>query len=994
MKPLFLHCSSFADAFDDCVMRVKNRKIDLDKKTVVIVPDKYTLYAEKRLFSGGGAFDAEVVTFSRLLSKTGFRPKNTLSRFGSVMLLKKIIAGGEELKCFKKSARFTGFAGKMYDTIAQLNASGVSLAGGVDCGDGALKVKTEDIALLQQRYAAAIKGRYFDSSELLKALPLALEKSGYLTGATVYLLNFDRFTFCQNAIIEEMGRLCDMVFVYETSEPTANFLKVKDMEIYPSPDYASALKAAARRIRTEITESGGRFSDFCVVTANPDLAAAERIFTEYGIRIAVDDKYPLSLHPTARFLLAALDAATGRLSRDKVIRLSKIAVSGIATDEAAHFENYCNRLRVDYKGFCEPFGDERAELTRQKAMSIIDSLSAALRPQMNAEDFVFAIENLLSMASPVENTCEKYDLVGFGKSLDEIIKLMKTVMGGGVYSTELLAATLKEGIDSRSLAYLPTYSDCLAVGPPSLFRGQRFKKVFVLGFDEGVLPIVSSDCGIITDGEIDRLQSVGKKVEPKIAEVNDRAERELLHLLASGESLFLSYTSGAACSPLLTRIERENQKGGRIRKTGLAYEKNVLDYGDEKEKENVFLNYACSFGGAKEVFTDAMTRHTADGELLAALSLSLGEKANELLSLKREDFVLQKKRKIFFRKKTAYISQIQTFFCCPFSHFLKYGLGLKEREDGSASPKDVGTVLHKVAELFTAASDFLDPETSAVKLFDGLAGAMPEYDAMKEGEKVRLREECKKLCRTIAKQFALSDYGRLGEELRFGFSGAPLGGETVKLPSGEVTFVGVIDRADVKDGKVRIIDYKSGGIDKKLSDYMFYYGINLQLQFYGHVMKKSGYDVAGMFYFPIGSDWTDSAEYCRMRGIFDSDLNRVLEMDRSLNEGKSSELFNARTYINKKGELVFAKPNALALPSGRIACVCEYAEKVFLSGVEDISNCLITPMPYRDGRNTACDYCPFSSVCVRDGEISYRELCHSVRGGFAFLDTDETEDVE
>ena len=38
--------------------------------------------------------------------------------------------------------------------------------------------------------------------------------------------------------------------------------------------------------------------------------------------------------------------------------------------------------------------------------------------------------------------------------------------------------------------------------------------------------------------------------------------------------------------------------------------------------------------------------------------------------------------------------------------------------------------------------------------------------------------------------------------------------------------------------------------------------------------------------------------------------------------------------------------------------------RVFESGVEDIVDGLIRPMPYGDSRSGACDYCPYKRVCV------------------------------
>ena len=108
-------------------------------------------------------------------------------------------------------------------------------------------------------------------------------------------------------------------------------------------------------------ETGARFSDFCIVAANADFATVDRVMGDFGLRFELDAKYPLSLHPSARFLFAALDASNGRLSREKLIALARCALGGISEKQCADFENYCNRRRIEYKGFLSPFVGEKKE---------------------------------------------------------------------------------------------------------------------------------------------------------------------------------------------------------------------------------------------------------------------------------------------------------------------------------------------------------------------------------------------------------------------------------------------------------------------------------------------------------------------------------------------------------------------------------------------------------------------------------------------------------
>ncbi len=971
MEAEIIGAESFISAFDRCVESVNKRKKDIGKRTVVIVPDKYTLYAEQRLFLGGGAFDVEVVTFSRLLSKCGVYPRGYVSRFGAVMLLRKLIGDGEDLKCFHKSARFIGFAEKIYDTIAQLNASGVTpeILSETDPFDAALKAKTDDLKLLQQKYIDAVKDKYTDSSELLKMLPNAIVGSDYLDSATVYVLNFDRLTAGHRAAISAMCLKAKKVYVYETAQKSGVKLKPnKKITVYSAPDFETELKAAAARICAGVYESGGEYSDYCIAVASSDYNTVARVMNEYNIPFSFDRKYPLKNHPTARFVLGALDAADGRLARAKLIALSKNALTSVTAEESAAFENYCNCRRVDYKGFLERFDDEPAETARKKLLAIVLPLSERLHSFMTASEFIEAVKSVAEKAGDVQalpTSDEAVDLTAVGEKLDEIINLIDEIMGRGTFRLQLLTDTLKEGISSREVSLLPAYANSVEIGPPSLFRGRKFKRVFVLGFNEGSLPIITQDCGIVTDSEIDRLAKAGALIEPKTEEVNERARSELLHLIDGCGDCFLSYTAadgGNGQSALLTLIFRENKDRCDVAFSSSEQERDALYYDDNPQLTE---RLACCVGAAKELYAYGLNRPVRP-PYMSRLSKVLKEEADGLLKQNDDDFVLAKPYDIFFRKGTAYISQLQTYFLCPYRHFLEYGLGLKEREDGTVSPKDVGIILHKVAEVFAAEGRFDNARERAAEIFDRLLKTdMKDFSDLPVKKLERLKNESRRLCDTIAAQLTESDYETVGQEAVFSSrGGAMFHAPEITLKNGKkVAVVGVMDRVDACDGKVRVIDYKTGYIGGALKAEKLYYGTKFQLQFYCAVLRDNGYDIGGMFYFPVGGDWADGGDYCRMTGIYDSDIDEILKMDKALKDGGASELFNVTLKVNKNDELVLSR-NGSALAKEQLSAMCDYAEKIFESGIDDIDDGYIMPLPHSENGRPACEFCPYKAVCL------------------------------
>jgi ATP-dependent helicase/DNAse subunit B len=131
---------NFHASFAALKERLARRTVSLDERHYAIVPDKCSIFAERLLFEGGGAFDAEVLSFDRFYLRFHDESVSFLPRAGAVMLLKKVIGEvKKDLRVFKTSVDFAGFGEKMYDTVCALSAAGVE-------PDDLLRVQTDSAA--------------------------------------------------------------------------------------------------------------------------------------------------------------------------------------------------------------------------------------------------------------------------------------------------------------------------------------------------------------------------------------------------------------------------------------------------------------------------------------------------------------------------------------------------------------------------------------------------------------------------------------------------------------------------------------------------------------------------------------------------------------------------------------------------------------------------------------------------------------------------------
>ncbi len=105
------------EAFNGILSRLKQvNPRALNESHIIIVPDRYTLCAEKLLCASlgtKGSFNITLLTLKRLAA--GMTSLKYISANGAVMLTAKAIGDVKKsLNCYGKSAKFSGFAQSVY----------------------------------------------------------------------------------------------------------------------------------------------------------------------------------------------------------------------------------------------------------------------------------------------------------------------------------------------------------------------------------------------------------------------------------------------------------------------------------------------------------------------------------------------------------------------------------------------------------------------------------------------------------------------------------------------------------------------------------------------------------------------------------------------------------------------------------------------------------------------------------------------------------------
>ncbi len=203
---------------------ISRRGFSAASPVIVLVPDQYTLEAERAAFSATGKdalIGLDVYSISRLghnvLSKLGQGDIQFIDKYGRQMLLTRIIAElKDSLKVFGGNVRKPSFIEMVNDYISGLKQYDVTpedlekMAESLGGGD-ALSMKMSDMCRIYSAYDEAIRGKYTDSEDYVDLFISKAEKSEMLARASVWVYGFDSFAPKSLKVLGRLMKVCPEV---------------------------------------------------------------------------------------------------------------------------------------------------------------------------------------------------------------------------------------------------------------------------------------------------------------------------------------------------------------------------------------------------------------------------------------------------------------------------------------------------------------------------------------------------------------------------------------------------------------------------------------------------------------------------------------------------------------------------------------------------------------------------------------------------------------
>ncbi len=813
------------------------------------------------------------------------------------------------------------------------------------------------------------------------------------------------------------------------------------------------LEFVAREIQKLVRDRGMRYRDITVEARDLSEYAGmlPLVFQDHKIPFFLDSKRSLSHHPLSELIRSALDVVLTNWSLDSVMRYLKTDLVPVERSEVDILENYALSHGIVGERWLSPEpwryarkyllredeAAEEAEMAlladgiRRKATQALGRFYATLRGSRTGEvtasvvseavlalladlDVRAKIEEWRKLAEAAGDLAEAGDHEGIMRKVEEVLQQVGEVLRDQSADLKTYSLLLAAGLEDIRLGAIPPSLDQVLVGSFDRSRQPECKVTFLIGAQLGVFPKRQTEDSIFNDKEREYLQRSGVEIEP--ASIQRQFHEQYLTYIAltrPSQALYISYPLGDQEGKSLTPSHVVNMVKEAL--PGLEEETVSIDPPEDPDADLDFVLPARVKGvtlrrlsrlrdgrQAGDVWTEAYRyllspdRLPQTRRLLSSLSYS-----NAVAPL---DHNLV--RSLYGYTLHTSVSRLETFAACPFQHFARDGLALKEREMFRLEPADAGVFMHAalkgyVDEIARSGRDWgtLTPE-EAQKTVDAVVERLtPELSGELFASSARyryisgaLRRVLRRAADTLLTQIRGGEFRPVATEVLFGFRGGP---KPLRVPlqgKEEVLLRGQIDRIDAAAGPggilVRVVDYKSSPRSLDLVD--VHSGLALQLLVYLLVVTQSWQEIvaalppalgvglsgpatpAGALYYPIidpimssAGPVTDEdagkmmAKRLRMSGLVVKDE----EIARLMDAGGAGYSDIIPVQFLSGGGL---GANSSAATSEDFACLLRFVERKVGEMASRVFSGRVDIEPYRKGPERACQFCPYGPLCTFD----------------------------
>ncbi len=657
--------------------------------------------------------------------------------------------------------------------------------------------------------------------------------------------------------------------------------------VYKCADKYDECKCIAAQIKKLIRSGEYRCRDIAVierVEGSYNSLIAEEL-KSLDIPVFEDNRRSLKYEALFVYLNAVLSCITSSLTTENILIYLKSGLSNLTLTEISRLEKYAliwgvgaSNWRDGFTMHPDGFGNEFNEKTQKQLDELNESRRKAIGPilklktdcedktgkeiseiiynfleKQHIQDKLFDLyKNLNESGFPVEAERQAVSWDILMEMLDE----MATFGDGKYMSVKRWFELFSVLSDSGEIGEIPQGLDEIKIGSADRIRTEKLKVVFLVGVNKDEFPLVSVQSGILTDADRVSLTNLGLEIKPAYKDsIPEEKFISYCAVTSASEKLYLSYktidSDGSELYPSeIIDTALESIENVKVISTSECDSFSFIE-SDDGAFSLLAKNYRENSVLRTTLYDYFKNKKEYAGRLFA-LSNVAGQR-----DYKIDDAAVS--QSLF--KKDMYLSasRIESYYNCPFSYFVRYGLKAEPLRTAELDPAQSGTIVHLVMETILKKypkGSFVSAEESVLR--NDVSSILQEYINDKMGGidgkskrflflYNRLVETCMAIIARLKDEFSVGSFEPCGFEVEIGGDEIPL--YEVELEDGKVFVRGSVDRVDIaeKDGikYVRIIDYKTGKKEFKLSE--LYDGLNIQMVLYLMALEKNGKNVYGDF---------------------------------------------------------------------------------------------------------------------------------------------------
>lgn len=815
------------------------------------------------------------------------------------------------------------------------------------------------------------------------------------------------------------------------------------------------MHAVARAIRDQV-RNGFRYNEIAILYRQPEIydELINTIFPQYEIPYFISQKKSMLHHPLIEFSRSILEAVVSNYSYESIFRAVKTdlffpqgpvskwrersdVLENFVIANGIYGERWFDKKRWFYKKYrglefhtsIQTDEELAAQLELHAVRDLIREPMAQLKEQLKlsktgrdiAESLFLFIEKM-DVYAKIQDLREREEhehrllaATEHEQAWNQWVGVLdQFVLMFGDKEIDLPTAVkiLDEGFETLEFSRIPPSLDQVTVSKIDLARLMDIKSVFVVGANDGVLPKRVEQDGILTDTDREWFAQIGFELAPTSKmRLMDETYMVYRAFTSASDLLTVSFPiadeEGKALLPSLYIQKLKDMLAIKTIPAVIDPEElldaSPLAYISHPRASLAYLTSQIRSGDLSAEWRAVLHYYQEDPFWSSVIHRVLAPlKPNTADSLRKNIT-----DPLYGTPISSSVSRVETYYGCPFAHYVAYGLRLEERSQYKLAAPAMGDLFHaaikwisdEVLRLGVSWSSLTKTQCQSLakQAIEQLSPYFVNHILISSHRYRYIQHKLEGIIRQTAfmlsKHAKVSGFVPVALEVGFGPKETipPL---EISLKDGRKMNVrGRIDRIDSTEihGKpyLRVVDYKSSKQGLDLSN--VYHGLSLQTFTYLDVALTYAdrwlgeeAEPAGVLYFHMHNPMLkltklmtaeeleeEMAKSFKMNGLVVEDPEVIQAMDDGI-DGYSNVI---PVRLNKSGAVSASQSKTVMKED--MQAIRRFVRSKHQNAGNGILEGNTSITPYKVKEDTPCQFCSYRSVCQfdpADPQQNYRKL--------------------